>query len=931
MVDVDLSFKETLKWIFSGLNVKISQFNIGSVHLAVQSSIRSNDTEQLVENTVITIRNSSFSSLDLNPGSKAQIAECYIDAQFKLRPTLITANTSDISIQNCHFGNFINENGSTILYGHNSNVMIDNSVFIQHNSSKGVLLMQNNCYMRISGSSISQNVASSLLYSSITLNYGIHADVNNTVFRNNSALVGGALFAENQCNITLTNCTFSSNKAITGKTRNIPKTSNVKMATRPIVKDNIGTYFFINQSLFNNTASHDKNLKVMSAHQTLLLKTSTLNKKSTKKEGHLHSMGGAVYVVLHSQLVATNCVFEDNAAEYGAGAIAATANVTLNVQETAFVGNKAFSDGGAIIIQHQAQLRITNCVFDDNRSQRDGGAIFASFNTTLYVQETTFVGNRAQDAGAIASVVNTTLEIHQTNFIRNRAVQLGRAILATINVTVDVQKTTFVDNKAFSDGGAIFIQQQAQLRITNCEFDDNISERLGGTIVAGGKITLEIQKTNFTRNSALMQGGAISAIGNVTVDVQETNFVGNKAFSDGGAISIQQQADFRMTNCVFDDNLSERLGGAISAGGNITLDIQETNFIRNRAEQGGAIDIDRQSLLRITNCTFEDNHAKLGGALFGGLNLVCEIIESQFLKNSASQQGGAINVQENANLLIVNTILEHNFADTDQGGGIMVTFNVKSQIRQTNFTANSAPNTAGALMVNSQTECHIQWCIFHSNTANTFGGAVGMSAKSSLKIENTNFTNNNSTDGGAIAVDSNSKLQTKTCIFLKNFAKQTGGAIKLEDGATAKIESCCFLGNHAENGGAVNFNAAHQPYLRATFFLRNVASNSGGAITINQATNAIINNITCVGNRSPRGGCLYVGSVVLTLYNSDISQNFGYEIGAGILADYSRMQVGSGILNGGKSTLWNVISVFEANHSYFNSSNAFKLLTRPFL
>ena len=43
-----------------------------------------------------------------------------------------------------------------------------------------------------------------------------------------------------------------------------------------------------------------------------------------------------------------------------------------------------------------------------------------------------------------------------------------------------------------------------------------------------------------------------------------------------------------MTNCVFDNNITPGNGGAINAGLNATLDIQETNFTRNSAEQGGS-------------------------------------------------------------------------------------------------------------------------------------------------------------------------------------------------------------------------------------------------------------------------------------------------------------------------------------------------------
>ena len=90
---------------------------------------QSNNSEYLVEETKIQIYNSSFRSLDLEPGTKAQITQCYIDGEFKDRPTLITANNSDVSIQNCRFDHFMNENGSTILFGfNNSHVTIENSV-----------------------------------------------------------------------------------------------------------------------------------------------------------------------------------------------------------------------------------------------------------------------------------------------------------------------------------------------------------------------------------------------------------------------------------------------------------------------------------------------------------------------------------------------------------------------------------------------------------------------------------------------------------------------------------------------------------------------------------------------------------------------------------------------------------------------------------
>ena len=509
MTDTTLSFKETLKWIFSGLNVNIWQCNLDPIGIIVQSESRPNQTKQLVENPEIVIHNSSFGSLDLNPGSKAQIIDCYIDAQFKPRPTLIIANNSDLSIQNCHFGNFINENGSTVLYGHYySHIIIEKSVFIQHNSSKGVLFLQNNCYMFINNSTHSHNVASSPGYSPVSFLDRIHTVMINTVFSNNSAVSGGAVIARFKCKVSLTNCTFSSSKAITGKTLSIFKNTNLERSVSTPEQNTTGTVTPVSHTSFkqaspadmsfNLTSSDDKKRKPIAAQ--LLVRIPILGK-------------------------------------------------SLVQQEDALVGTDP-GRGGAVYVAAQSQLLVTNCTFEDNSAHSWGGAIITESNTTLRVQETTFVGNKAQFAGAICAAGNATLHIEQT---------------------------TFVGNRAPGDGGAINIQQQAHLRMTNCAFDDNIPELGGGGISAGIYATLDIQDTNFTRNRALQ----------------------------GGAIDVEWQVYLRMTNCAFKDNISGQLGGAITATQNATLHIEETTFAGNKAlGEGGAIHIQQQSQLLVTNCTF---------------------------------------------------------------------------------------------------------------------------------------------------------------------------------------------------------------------------------------------------------------------------------------------------------------------------------------
>ena len=285
MTDVTLSFNEMYRWIFSGLNVKIWQCNVDPIGIVVQSESQSNETEHMVANQEIVIHNSSFGSLDLKPGSKAQITDCYIDAQFKSRPTLITANNSDVSIQNCHFGNFNNENGSTVLYGHdNSHITIENSVFTQHNSSRGVLFLQRNSFMYINNLTYSDNIATTFGFSSIALEDRIRAVVNNTVFRNNSALGGGALITRGQCKVTLINCTFSSNKA---------KNFIRQRSTGNPDQNSIRTAMPMSPTLLNRTSTYGKKPKAIATN--LLVRNPVLKKYSVDHVDPYPSSGGAIF------------------------------------------------------------------------------------------------------------------------------------------------------------------------------------------------------------------------------------------------------------------------------------------------------------------------------------------------------------------------------------------------------------------------------------------------------------------------------------------------------------------------------------------------------------------------------------------------------------------------------------------------------------
>ena len=419
--EVTLLFNETFQWTFSGLNVNVLKCRLDSISI-VMEQCQSNNMEYLVEETKIIIHNSSFGSLDLKSGTKALITDCYIDDKFKDRPTLITASNSDVSIQNCHFKNFINKNDSTILFGHNnSHVTIQNSVFVQHSCSKGVLFLQNNSSLRISTASISKNLAFTLGYSTITLKEGIQAVIDDTVFRNNSALAGGAVNAQNKCQVTLTNCTFSANKAI--KTLTV----NTEMATNS--QDTNGSFALKSPISFNQTWLQFQNIESIKGEKL------NISKKSNR--GHLYENSirrfAQVSPTLFNQMsrlqkpealpsertgnsrnsTAPNLdlnnagtftpmihMLSDQTSSDAKESEASTPYQTHHLIKSSILRNIVLEEGyppgmgGAVFLASHSHLLVTNCTFEDNLAQDSAGAIVAGLYVTLDVRDTTFVNNK---------------------------------------------------------------------------------------------------------------------------------------------------------------------------------------------------------------------------------------------------------------------------------------------------------------------------------------------------------------------------------------------------------------------------------------------------------------------------------------------------------------------------------------------------------
>ena len=163
-------------------------------------------------------------------------------------------------------------------------------------------------------------------------------------------------------------------------------------------------------------------------------------------------------------------------------------------------------------------------------------------------------------------------------------------------------------------GGAI--SNEGVLRISNSVFTGNFADFQGGAIYSEGD--LYIRKSAFLYNYA-GYGGAI--LGSGFTQIESSIFDSNEAEFGGGAIdsgvvdtSALDNPELAISNSSFHGNVAG-WGGAILA--EYVLNISDSDFVRNAADDGGAIYSWGHVFADINNSTFAHNVAEAaGGALY---------------------------------------------------------------------------------------------------------------------------------------------------------------------------------------------------------------------------------------------------------------------------------------------------------------------------
>ena len=298
-------------------------------------------------------------------------------------------------------------------------------------------------------------------------------------------------------------------------------------------------------------------------------------------------------------------------------------------------------------------------------------------NDIIYVMDGTYTGSNNR---ALSLKENTTIMAYDGAYpifnagkatsifkISNNGVVIKG--LTLINGGGTVFQTTEGNNVWY--GGAIY-NTGNNLLVENCTIkknDPNVD--FGGGIYTKGKNT-EIRYSTFESCEA-SYGGAIAIDGPYAKIINNT--FNNNAGAQGAAINIYNYGGVLVANNSFTRNHAGKgYGGAIYARAGYNYIVNST-FERNTAKiYGGAI-ITVNPNTKIDNCTFisnqifnDNSNTNWGGAIYAqGRNT--QIVNSRFKDNAVRDNGGAITIRNNNNL-VENCTFDNNWAA--RGGAIYI-------------------------------------------------------------------------------------------------------------------------------------------------------------------------------------------------------------------------------------------------------------------
>ena len=405
----------------------------------------------------------------------------------------VEGNSNVLILTEC---NFINNSatihgGAIKLQGNNTYTVIDKSKFDSNYAPYGgAVALGNTDYLVISESSFTNHIGAEddivgggAIY---VIGNLTNANIVDSLFENNSARAGGAIFVEDNMeqskfysNSFINNSAFTNNTLYGGGAIAVEdnSTNNIFNGTMFILNSGSthgGTINFmgndINNTIYecefiNNYGRYGTALAVNKNSENLNITKSVF--ASFNESSKEVIAGGALYFINNiTNLYIADCNFSGNVVRAG-GAIYVEKKIEKSLIEnclfkenTITTANEEYG-GGAIFVEGSAfELAIKCCEFINNTASTRGGAIYIhDYAKDFLIDDSLFSGNNADSAKAIYLNDGDNVTIQNSRFINNNG--------SDGDILFKGKITASVINSSFEGEGHINICEDAAVTLSN--------------------------------------------------------------------------------------------------------------------------------------------------------------------------------------------------------------------------------------------------------------------------------------------------------------------------------------------------------------------------------------------------------------------------------------------------------------------------------
>ena len=352
-----------------------------------------------------------------------------------------------------------------------------------------------------------------------------------------------------------------------------------------------------------------------------------------------------------------SCQFLNNTAGGSGGCITVGGLSQAYLLSNTFDGNTSTGNGGAINEGSSAgklSLESSKNIFTNNTGKNRGGAIYTT--TKASVKDNTFTSNTAGSGGAIDfNGKSGNFEASGNTYTTNSSTFEGGAISIGAVNSAKLDNEYFEKNSSVS-GGAVAVTYK-NTTITNSQFYNNSvapnSDNMygsGGAVYVRNATNVALAGNTYNGNTARW-GGAVDIQGETSVTLTDEVMTSNQTTGGGGAIH-NNGTSTKIVNGTYTDNYSPTSGGAICNSGIMTIsyssDGDTSGIFKNNTAgtDGGAISSYVQDIatptVTLSGITFEGNNSKVGGAIYVQKNTVLNSSNATYKNNTATSEGGAI-------------------------------------------------------------------------------------------------------------------------------------------------------------------------------------------------------------------------------------------------------------------------------------------------